>query len=71
MSFPRFGDDEPRKESPGEAQRRVASWFLSIWQAYPMSLKFNSKHHDAAAILAGPFIKRWPFIGTWKAPKNP
>lgn len=63
-----FGD-QSRKESVGEAQRRLGLWWLSIWKIF--GVKFDSRHEDAAAILAGPFIKRWPRLKGWKAPKNP
>jgi len=65
---PTFGE-EPRQESPGEAHRRLGAWWLSIWRLF--GVKFSSRHEDAAAILAGPFIKRWPRLGKWKAPKTP
>lgn len=62
-----FGE-EPRKESPGEAQQRVASWFLDIWRTF--GVKFTETHQQAAAVLAGPFLKRWPWLAKWKAPKG-
>jgi len=66
IGAPTFGE-EPRKESPGEAAYRLGLWWLSIWKIF--GVKFSSRHEDAAAVLAMPFIRRWPVLAKWKASK--
>lgn len=72
--MPTFGEPdtpapfhEDRIESPGEAQQRLGSWWLDIWRAF--GVEFNESHQQAAAVLAGPYLKRWPILKKWKAPK--
>ena len=59
---------EEREESTGEARQRLASWFISFWRIF--GVKFDERHREAAAVLSNPFIKRWPILGKWKAPKK-
>lgn len=62
------GGDDPRAESPGEAQYRLAALFISFWRIF--GVKFTEHHREAAALLFGPFLHRWPWLGKIKAPKE-
>lgn len=60
------GGEEPREESPGEAQVRFASWLKSLCKIFGVS--FYPFEEEALAKVAGAFIRRWPKLGKWKAP---
>jgi hypothetical protein len=61
------GGDQPRDESPGEAQVRLASWFKAVLKAFGVSL--YPFEEEALAKVCGAIIRRWPRMGKWKAPK--
>jgi hypothetical protein len=64
---PGFGQ-EPRNESPGEAQVRLASWLIDV--AGIFKVHFYPFEQTALAKAVGPFIRRWPALAKWKAPKK-
>ncbi len=62
------GGETPRVESLGEAQVRWASWFKSLFAIF--GVKFYPFEEEAMAKVCGAFIRRWPALGKWKAPKK-
>lgn len=63
------GGEEPREESPGEAQVRLASWVKILVGFF--GVRFRPFEEEALAKALGPFIRRWPGIAEWEAPKKP
>lgn len=58
---------EPRDESPGEAQQRLAAWLILV--AGIFKVKFHPFEREGLAKALGPFIRRWPKLAKWKAPR--
>lgn len=60
---------EDRAESLGEAEYRIGGWLLVVLRLF--SGKYRGKRYeDAAAVLAGPLLERFPALRKWKAPKG-
>lgn len=62
-------DDGPRKETPGEAQVRLASWIVLVLGL--VGVRYYPFEEEAMAKAVGPLIRRFPWLGKWKAPKTP
>ena len=62
------GGDQPRDESIGEANRRWASWLKSLFAIF--GVKMYPFEEEGLAKAFGAFIRRWPSLGKWKAPKK-
>jgi hypothetical protein len=58
---------DPRQESPGEAQMRLASWFKALFAL--LGVRLYRFEEEALAKVMGAFIRKWPALGKWKAPK--
>jgi hypothetical protein len=62
------GGEQPREESPGEAAQRLASWIVIVGHLF--GLRFHPFEREALAKVAGVFIRRFPVLAEWKAPKE-
>jgi hypothetical protein len=60
------GGDGPRPESPGEAQVRLADWFVIVFRLF--GIRPYPFETEGLAKFMGALIRRWPKLGTWKAP---
>lgn len=60
--------EKPRDESPGEAQVRLADWFISLVGFF--GIRYYPFEREAQAKAMGAWIRRWPALGKWKAPKK-
>ena len=60
-------NQQPRIESVGEAQVRLASWIKSALMLF--RVKLYPFEEEALAKVMGAFIRRWPRLGKWKSPK--
>lgn len=62
------GGEKPRDESLGEAEYRWGGWLLTALRI--VSPKYHGqRYEDAAALLMGPILDRWPALRKWKAAK--
>lgn len=62
------GGDQPRVESKGEANQRLASWIVLALGVF--GVRFYEFEREALAKAVGGIVRRWPSVGKWKAP-NP
>lgn len=62
------GGDKPREESPGEAQIRIADWFITLVGFF--GIKYHHFEREAQAKAMGPWVRRFPRLAKWKAPKK-
>lgn len=61
--------DGPRKETPGEAQVRLASLVVLVLGL--VRVRFYPFEVEALASAMGPVLRRFPWLSKWKAPKAP
>lgn len=62
---PTFGENPKRREAPGEAAVRLASWWQTVWGL--LGVKFYLFEQKALQKVAGAYIRRWPKLARWKA----
>jgi hypothetical protein len=60
------GGEQPRVESRGEAQVRLASWVTSVLRIF--RVKPYPSEEQALALFLACIIRRWPVFSKWKAP---
>lgn len=60
--------EKPRDESPGEAQVRLAAWFITLVGF--LGVRYYPFEREAQAKAMGPWLRRWPALAKWKAPKK-
>lgn len=64
------GGKQPRRESKGEAQIRLASWICGVLRGWPFKMKISFFEEDGLADFLGAVNRKWPAVGRWGAPTN-
>jgi hypothetical protein len=62
------GGEQPRVESKGEAQIRLASWVIAVLRLF--RVKPYPKEEEHLAFFLACIIRRWPYFAQWKAPQK-
>jgi hypothetical protein len=60
--------EEPREESPGEAQVRLAEWFVTLVGFF--GIRYYPFEREAQAKAIGPWIRRWPRLAKFGMKKK-
>jgi hypothetical protein len=64
------GGEQPRAESKGEAQVRLASWICNVLRGWPLKVTVYDFEEESLAKFLGAINRRWPVVGKWGAPKD-
>lgn len=62
------GWEQPRVESKGEAQQRLANWICNVLRGWPFFMVIHQYEQDSFAKFLAAVVRRWPGVGKWKAP---
>jgi hypothetical protein len=67
------GGEQPREESVGEAQYRLADWTIIALGAIGLGKppRFYPFERDGLAKAWGPVLRRWPWLKTWAMKRKP
>ena len=61
------GGDQPRDESKGEAQVRLASWICNVLRGWPFKMIIYRFEEEGLASFIGCVNRKWPSAGKWGA----
>lgn len=56
---------EPRIESRGEAQQRLANWICNVLRGWPIFMTIHNFEQQGLAQFLGAVARRWPVTARW------